>query len=294
VKPVLRQITSTPEQSFLVRKDKGPEMLNDWHYHPEIELLFIKRSSGTWLIGDHIGNFKSGDVVLLGANLPHCFRHEYTHVAKEDNEAGETICVKFDSLIFGPHFLALPETKPIERLLSKCDIGLQLTGKIRKSVRDNILKMLTASPGRKMIFLLSLLEKIARSKELIPLSSKGFTLSREDTDREKIKTIFHYTFNNYHRKIKLEEVSRQLNMTRESFCRYFKKTTNKTYIRFLMEVRIGYACRLLAEDEKNVSEICYECGYNNISNFNQQFKLITAKRPLEYKRDYLKKDSFGR
>jgi len=77
-------------------------------------------------------------------------------------------------------------------------------------------------------------------------------------------------------------------MTRQSFCRYFKNKTRKTYIQFLMEVRIGHACRLLVEDEKNVKEISYDCGYNNISHFNHQFKLITKKKPLEYKRDYLK------
>ena len=93
MKPALRQITATPQSSFLVRKDVGASMLNNWHYHPEIELLFIKRSSGTWLIGDHIGHYQNGDMVLIGANLPHCFRHEYNHLTRNGKATGESICI---------------------------------------------------------------------------------------------------------------------------------------------------------------------------------------------------------
>jgi AraC-like DNA-binding protein len=292
MKPVLRQITSTSESSFLVRKDVGEDMLNNWHYHPEIEILFIKRSSGTWLIGDHIGNFVNGDIVLLGANLPHCFRHEYDHTIKRDETAGETICIKFVPDVFGSRFFNMPETKEIATLLSNSKCGLKLTGKIKNTISGRIIKMLKASPGRRLVYLLSLLEEIAERKNYIELSSKRFLQSRIDKNTERIKQIFEYTFSHYNERITLDDVATLLNMTRQSFCRYFKNKTNKTYIQFLMEVRIGYACRLLVEDEKNVSEIGYECGYNNISNFNQQFKLITKRKPLEYKKHFLKNESF--
>jgi AraC-like DNA-binding protein len=288
MKPTLRQITTTPESSFLVRKDVGESMLNNWHYHPEVELLYIKKSSGTWLIGDHIGNFDNGDMVLIGANLPHCFRHEYAHINKKGIAPGESICIKFVPEIFGDTFLQLPETKVMRQLLVKCQTGLQITGKTKNSLPVTIEKMLTASPGMKLAYLLFLLEEIAASKECKPLSSAGFMLSPEGTNRDKIKLAFEYTFNHYQEKIHLGQVAAILNMTTPSFCRYFKNKTNKTYIQFLMEVRIGFACRLLVEDEKNVSEICYECGYNNLSHFNKQFKTITKKTPLAYRGDYLK------
>jgi AraC-like DNA-binding protein len=148
--------------------------------------------------------------------------------------------------------------------------------------------MLSASPGMKLIYLLTLLEEIAALKEYISLSSAGFMQSPGDTDKDKIKLVFDYTFNHYNEKITLGLVAAKLNMTIQSFCRYFKSKTNKTYFQFLMEVRIGFACRMLVEDEKNVSEVGYECGYNNLSHFNQQFKTITKKTPLEYKMDYLR------
>lgn len=286
MKPVLRQITATPQYSFVVRKDIGNKMLSNWHYHPEIELLYFKRSVGTWLIGDRIGHFKSGDIILIGTNLPHCFRHEYVKQQKEMR--GECICIKFEPDLFGDIFLSLPETKAIKNLLVKCGRGLQIVGRTRKQLAEKMNKIIMSSPSKKLISLLGILEQIAESREIQTLSSNGFTQLAAGSDTDKIKTIFEYTFNNYSEKISIEDVADLLNMTRQSFCRYFKNKTRKTYIQFLMEVRIGHACRLLVEDEKNVKEISYDCGYNNISHFNHQFKSITQKKPLEYKRDYLK------
>lgn len=288
MKPELRQITSTHQSSFLVRRDTGDRLLNNWHYHPEIELLFIKRSAGTWMIGDHIGPFKSGDMLLIGPNLPHCFRHEFDHIIKRDETAGEAICIKFVPAIFGNQFFNIPEAQQIKELLSECSYGLKLTGKTKNSLSITIDKMLVAPPGKRLVYLLSMLEEIAENKEYITLSSKGFMQFPANNDKDRIKLVYEYTFNHYNEKISIHQVAALLSMTRQSFCRYFKNKTNKTYIRFLMEVRIGYACRLLIEDEKNVCEISYEAGYNNISHFNHQFKLITKKQPLEYKKDYLK------
>jgi len=289
MKPILRQITATPNYSFVVRSDKGEYMVNNWHYHPEIELLFMKKSAGSWLIGDHIGHYKVGDVIIIGANLPHTFRHEEMYTTGGES-AGEAICVKFLPEIFGNDFLNLPETKQIKELLAKCSCGIKLTGKIRDRVADTIEKMLTMTAGKKLICLLSMLEEIAEIKNQQLLSSKGFMQLPGDVDRDRIKLVFDFTFAHYYEKITIDAVANLLNMTPQSFCRFFKSRTKKTYIQFLMEVRIGSACRLLIEDEKTVAEISYECGYNTISHFNKHFKCITGKKPLEYKKDYLKED----
>ncbi len=286
MKPTLRQVTATPSSSFLVRKDKGSYMVNNWHYHPEIEILYIKKSSGTWLIGDHIGHFQSGDIVMIGANLPHCFRHEPLFI-KDGITAGETICVKFEPDILGKALLQLPEAYHLRSAIGGCGCGLKLQGNLRTKVAAYIDRMQEATPGKRLVLLLSILEEIGAQKQHLPLSSKGFMQMKDDADRQRIKLVFDYTFNRYSDKITIDEVAGMLHLTRQSFCRYFKSRTNKTYIRFLMEVRIGAACRMLVEDERNVSEISYACGYNNISHFNHQFKYITGKNPMEYKRDYL-------
>jgi AraC-like DNA-binding protein len=154
-------------------------------------------------------------------------------------------------------------------------------------VSSIIEKMISLPSGKKLINLLYVLEQIAEKKGYTQLSSAGFAQSQGNLDNDRIKVIFEYTFTHYNEQITLKQVASLLNMTIQSFCRYSKNKTKKTYIRFLMEVRIGHACRLLEEDEKNVSEICYESGYNNISHFNHQFKAITKKSPLGNKMDYL-------
>jgi AraC-like DNA-binding protein len=212
---------------------------------------------------------------------------EQIYLTANDADSGETICIKFVPEIFGSHFLNMPETKAIQQLFSNCNCGLKLNGKTKNELPSIIEKMMTSSPGKKLVYLLYILEEIAEKKEYIQLSSPGFIQSPGNLDNERIKIIFEYSFNHYNEQITLKKVASLLNMTTQSFCRYFKNKTKKTYIRFLMEVRIGYACRLLLEDEKNVTEICYESGYNNISHFNHHFKAITQKSPLKYKMDYL-------
>ncbi|MES2891425.1 MAG: AraC family transcriptional regulator [Bacteroidota bacterium] len=288
MKPSLRQIISTPESSFLVRRDVGADMLNDWHYHPELELLYLKRSSGTWIVGDHIGPFQNGDLLLIGANLPHCFRHAYD-ISGKNGIAGESICIKFVPEIFGNRFLQLPELRGIKDLMQKANGGLKLTGRLQQRLPLLLEEMLAASAGKKLILLLNILQEISESKEYISLSSDGFIQRPTGGDTDKIRRVFEYTFNHFVESITIKDVASLLNMTSPSFCRYFKTKTQKTYIRFLMEVRIGYACRLLTEDEKNISGVSYSCGYNNISHFNHQFKGIMGVSPLTYKKDYFKK-----
>jgi hypothetical protein len=220
-------------------------MINNWHYHPEIELLYVQRSVGTWLIGDHIGYYKSGDIVIIGSNLPHCFRHEYDYIMKRDEAAGETICIKFVPDIFGSQFLNLPECKEIKRLFANSCRGLKLTGKTKFLAANAIEKIIGLPKSGRLIHILSILETIAESKEYKPLSSNGFIQAYDHNDKERIKTIFEYTFNNYDEKITIDEMAALLNMAKESFCRYFKSKTNKTYMRFLMEIRIGQCMQVV-------------------------------------------------
>ncbi|HEY0246083.1 MAG TPA: AraC family transcriptional regulator [Mucilaginibacter sp.] len=291
MKAKLKKATPNPDQSFNIHKDIGHNMLSAWHYHPEIELLLIKRSLGTCLIGDYVGPFKNGDLYLFGSNLPHTFRHERKYIERTDEKIGESIVILFQNDFFGSTFLNLPETKGIVRLFEVAKLGLKIQGETRKKVVKVAEDMLNASPSRRLILLLSALEMIAENKEYEFISSNGFNREVNSLDQSRINSIFEYTFNNYNRKVALEDVAAQLSMGKHSFCRYFKSKTKKTYVQFLMEVRIGHACRLLVEDEYNIGEIGYACGYNNISHFYHQFKSITNKNPLDYRQSYLKTEA---
>ncbi|MDP9079912.1 MAG: AraC family transcriptional regulator [Bacteroidota bacterium] len=291
MKATLKKATPNPEHSFNIHKDIGHAITSAWHYHPECELLVLKRTYGTCLIGDHVGPFKNGDVFLFGSNLPHTFRGEKKYLERNDEKIGETIVILFQNNFWGDVFLNLPEISPIVKLLNISKLGLRLKGSTRRKVAKIAEEMLHGPPARKLINLLSALELIATSKEYELISSSGFNQEVNRVDQSRINTIFEYTFNNYHQKVVLEDVAGIINMGKHSFCRYFKSKTKKTYIQFLMEVRIGNACRLLVEEDFNMAEIGYACGYNNISHFYHQFKAFTKKKPLDYRNNYLKTEA---
>jgi AraC-like DNA-binding protein len=164
--------------------------------------------------------------------------------------------------------------------------GLRLSHKTSPKVAHIIEQMHRAEPVQRIIYLLQALQIIADSKDYQTLSPSISLASADLSGQGKIKLVFEYALSHYNEPITLEDVASIANMSRASFCRYFKSKTRKTFVSFLMEVRISNACRLLAEQDKNVSEISYLCGYNHVSHFNNQFKTITGKTPLEYKREY--------
>ncbi|HEY9260620.1 AraC family transcriptional regulator [Chitinophaga sp.] len=283
MKAVLKKVTPPPESSFTVRKDTGENMRNIWHFHPELELLYIKKSAGTWLIGDYIGPFHSGDVVLIGANLPHSFRHEDTFIREQKGESGEAVVALFKQDIPSSTLSAWPEMRKLNQLLTLSRQGIKLEGDTCRTVAGMMENLLTQSPGSRLLTLLQILYLIAESGDYTLLSTESFNYDPSQHDNQRLKTVIEYTHQHFRSKLTLEDAAELIHMTGTSFCRYFKIKTGKTYVRFLTELRIGYACQLLIDSDKNITEICYECGYNTLSHFINMFKLITGKRPLEYK-----------
>ncbi len=287
MKPTLRKAIPEVESSFVVRKDIGPKMKNNWHYHDECELLYIKKSTGVWLIGDYKGNFESGDVILLGSGTPHSYRHEDKYVREEETEQGVALVTLFSPGIFGESFLNLPESKEIKNLLELSKRGLKMKGTVRKDIGKIMEEIQQAEKGRKLINLLNILQIITEKREYQILATEGYSCTIEKVNTERLSLIMEYTYYNYHKQITIEEIASLINMSIHSFCRFFKEKTRKTYMQFLMEVRIGQACKLLIDDDMHSAEVGYNCGYNSISHFNHQFKIVKNKSPLEFKRSYL-------
>lgn len=287
MKPTLRKAIPAPESSFVVRKDVCMEMKNNWHYHAECELLFIKRSCGTWLVGDYKGSFKSGDVILLGSGIPHSFRHENKYITEGVSEQGEALVTLFLPEIFGECFLSLPESKKLKNLLELSKRGLKIKGDTRNKIRLIMEEMLIAEKERRLVDILNILQLIIEKNEYEMLAMEGYSCETGIKNNNRLNLVIEYTYNNYHKQITVDEVASLLNMSVPSFCRFFKEKTKKTYIHFLMEVRIGQACKLLIENDMHSAEVGYTCGYNSISHFNHQFKIIKKESPLEFKRSYL-------
>lgn len=286
MKPLLRKVDTSHNYSFSVREDIYPYFDSHWYYHPEIELTMMRHGRGMQFVGDSIGRFNQGDIVLLGSNLPHLWKSDDNYFQGDPGLKVEAVVVHFTEDFWGRQFLELPEMKHVRELLESAKRGIKVTGKTQDMLHDKMESMLHVGGARRIEFLIWMLNLIATSKEYTLLSSVGFAPPASHVHSERIHQIYTYTFDNFHEEISVKKAAAAANISPNYFCRYFKSQTNKTYWDFLLEVRIGYACKLLLENKLSVSEICYSCGFNNLSNFNRQFRSITGKAPLEYQREY--------
>jgi AraC-like DNA-binding protein len=287
MKPYLLKVEVTPEQSFAVRQQVNPLFYNQWHYHAELELTYVQQGTGIRFVGDSIQNFQAGDLILLGSNLPHFWRSENPASAGPDPGC-QAMVVQFDAAFWGEAFLDLPELTIIRELFAKARRGIHIKGHTREQVGELMQALAAASGLDRLMALLRILQNIATSPDISFLSSEGFNIPLNDLDTRRISRIHAFTLANFAGKIKLEDVAASVHLSPNAFCRYFKTHTRKTYSRFLLEIRIGHACKLLMEDRLSIGQICLESGFQNFSNFNRYFKAITGLTPQGYARMYSK------
>jgi len=262
-------------------------MNNKWHYHPEIELIHLKKGVGTQFIGDNIKSFRSGDIVLVGPHLAHYWRFDDCYFKDQSKVQADVRVAHFSENFWGDQFLNLPENKAIKSLLESSRRGLQVNGKIKVKVADLLEKMLDSEGASRIILLMEALNLIANCNQTVKLSSIGFKQDYDETSNIKINAIYNFTLENFRRKIHLEEIASVAVISPNSFCRYFKSKTGKTYSRFLTEIKVGHACRLLIENKLNIKQLCYESGFNNMASFHKYFKITTGKSPLSYQREFI-------
>jgi len=286
MKPQLLFVPIGANQSFSVRHDVVPYFYNRWHYHAEIELVHIVKGKGTQFIGDSIHHFNEGDVILVGSNLPHHWKCEDLYFQNKSELNVEAKVVHFLEDILGDKFLDLPENKIIRDLYKRASQGILIIGNTKLKVIEIMDKMLVEKNLKRIILLLEVLEVIASSTEFIFLSSIIATNNYNDAEAKRINDIYQYSLANFKKKITLDEIADVANISSNSFCRYFKTKTNKTYSQYLIETRVLYSCKLLIENKLTISGVCYESGFNNFSNFNKFFKSIIGKSPLKYKKEY--------
>lgn len=288
MKAQLLKVSMEPAHSFSVRQDLEPCINNKWHYHQEIELIYFNKGDGTQFIGDSIKRFKSGDIVLLGANLPHYWRFDEAYFATDTKPAQADVrVVHFSENLFGDSFINLPENKLLKDILEKAKRGVKVTGKNKAKVAELITQMLKAEGTERIIILMQALVEIAKSSQLEVLSSVGFHYDLEMIEKDRINDIYDYTYANFKNKIYLDEIAEVARISPNSFCRYFKSRTRKTYSQFLIEVKVGQACKLLIEDSLNLKQVCYNSGFNNFASFHKCFKKITGKSPLSYQKEFV-------
>lgn len=284
--PHLLKVSTAPHQSFNIRHDVVPYFYNRWHFHPEVELLHIQKGTGIQFVGDSIQPFKKDDVILVGANLPHLWRCDDAYFQKSKTLKAQSTVAHFREDFWGETFLELPENKKLKQLLEKAKRGISITGATKQFVIAHLDKMLEAKDSERIVLLLQILGRIAQSKQLRLISSAGFSTHLEQKSTDKINSVYAYTLAHFKEKISLKKIAEVSNISPNSFCRYFKVHTRKTYSNFLHELRVGHASKLLIENKLSISQICYESGFNNVTNFYKTFKRFTGQTPLAFQQAY--------
>ncbi len=290
MKPQLLKVPAGPSCSFSVRQDRVPYVNNRWHYHAEVELIYFQEGEGTQFIGDSISSFQSGDVILVGSDLPHYWSFDHRYFDSEHYQPNVYV-THFCDYFWGREFLSIPENLPLKKLLETARRGIQVTGNTKEYIGHLLEEMLFAEGSRKVLLLLEALITIANSTNIRLLSSIGFQPELRGSENDRINSIYQYTLANYKRKIQMEEVAAVAYMSPNSFCRFFKSKTKKTYSNFLIEIRVGVACKLLIGNKLSIKQVCYESGFNNFASFHKYFKQITNKTPLHYQREFMSNGS---
>ena len=252
------------------------------HSHKNFELNYITSGTGRRIVGDHISGFEKGDLVLLAPNLPHCWEL----LDSEDGEEPSCIVTHFSENIINSDFFKMPELEELVSLLKQGNRGIRFKIKNSSEIRQ-ILEKMSESEGLdyyiEFLKIFNLLIKVEDREELSNPSNESSVFSK---NLEKINKVYKYVFENIHEGINLEEAASVLNMAPSSFCRFFKKKTNVTFMEYVKSVRVGIAAKLLAETDKQITHICFESGYNNLANFNHYFKDIMGKTPSDYRKSF--------
>lgn len=290
MKPIYAKPPLGSRAAFQVRKDYFDSLDTKWHYHSEYELAFINYPHGKRIAGNSITPFEAGDLVFYGPNLPHAWSHEPAAVQTASYNSGLShyaIVVHFSESCFGDTFFAIPEMGAIQTMLRKSTHGLVIHGETRKRIVQRMNQLVDHTGSTRVILLLQILEELSASGEYTLLSSAGYWDNLNDHDAVRMSSIYEYIIQNFTREIVLEKIATQAHISPSAFCRYFKARTKRTLKEFVNDLRINYACQLLEENQHSITQICFEAGFNNISNFNRRFKEIKGITPQQYRTNIL-------
>jgi AraC-like DNA-binding protein len=279
-KPLLQKLPLTFGSSFLIDRFESPHFETPWHYHQEIEIVLCDGGFGKKFVGNHVSDYTEGDLAILGSNLPHWYRADeacYQH----QNPA--SIVIHFLDDCYGKDFFESAEMTEIKYFLETAKLGIEFYGETRRQIQEKIQSILNTDKVARMLGLIEVLHLMSGSKEYRILSENAIVgVSKKDSER--MNKVFDYVLKNFKNDINLSEIASKTRFSEAAFCRYFKLRTQKTFVEFVNNIRIEYACKLLAENDLNILEICYESGFKNLSNFNRQFRKFTNNNPKTYRK----------
>jgi AraC-like DNA-binding protein len=278
--PDFELIVREPHHSFRWNVHGYPYELARWHYHPEYELHLIQRSSGKMFVGDFIGNFQPGTVVLSGPNLPHNW---VSDIARGEEVKDRDMLIQFSDELLRNLMRTSPELEELEPLLDDARYGIEFHGDTAKLCARNLRRIGQATATRRMLLFLETLDELNRSSERRTLSSREYAPTLNHSVSDTINRVINFLIANLAEDIRLPDLAAYCGMSDSLFSRFFKKNTGHGFVRYINRMRINRACVLLTETDKPVTAICFETGFNNLSNFNRQFRAVCGLTPSDYR-----------
>ncbi|WP_461533389.1 AraC family transcriptional regulator [Sinomicrobium sp.] len=267
-----------PEQEALVyQEDHEIVFYNQLHQHEEIQISYIVEGSGSLILGDTINQYRSGDILVIGENVPHVFRSDLNATPKS-----VMYTLFFARNSFGNTFFEIPDMEETAIFFKEAEYGINVLSNKKKIIR-HFEKLKQQSKISRIATLLRIINLILYA-ERQALSSFVYRKRYTDDEGKRMSAVFDHAMQHFGEHISLETVAHKANMSKNAFCRYFKKRTNKTFFQFLIEIRIEHACKLLYRNpEMSVAVISEMCGFQNITNFNRKFKELKKLTPTQYR-----------
>ncbi len=275
----LETISST-DKSFSMMFNPRLSDLFYWHFHPEYELVYIKAAKGPRHVGEHISTYEESDLVLIGSNIPHL---NFDYGVKTTYQE---VVVHFKKEFIESHFQNVWELNPISELFEKSKYGLVFKGETKKLVGEKLFQLEHLNSFQQYMLLMEVLQELAASSAIELLHEHSYQNKFSEREQGRLRTIYAYVDKHYHQKIELGEIAEISNMTKEAFCRYFKKASKYSFIEFLNRYRISQS-KLILMSGKTVSDACFQTGFESLSYFNRTFKKVTDENPRDFRKKYL-------
>ncbi len=269
-----------------VKKREVSHFSYPWHFHSEYELLYVINGKGIRYVADSIQAFESGDLVLVGSNLPHFWRHDKSYDNENNDDKLKYIVVQFPPDLFSDQISKYPEFHSIGDLLERSSRGIRFLPEVASQHSNLIERMSEVSGIERIILMLGILQKLATEEKYEVLAGEFYQNKEFIFDNDRLNKVLHFISTNYQNKIELGKAAEISNLHPSAFCRYFKEKTGKSLLEYTNDMRISYACKLILEQRLTITQICFETGFNNVSNFNRTFKKQTGHTPSEYYNQY--------
>ena len=271
-----------PDRSFILHHEK--HSFSSWHYHPEYEMVLILNGKGRRLVGDNIDHFKQNDLILVGSNLPHAWICDDEYNIHPDGFQGEAIVIQFMYDFLGSPFFEIPENKVLKNILEKSSRGIRFTGKTRIKIISLLTNSYNLDGTDQLHLMMTLFNLLSKTKEYTLLSSAGFMEPYHRDGNEPIQKALDHILHNFQREITIKKMLDITHMSNTTFCNVFKRITRMTFKEYLINIRIGYACKLISNSTMSIAEVALACGFENISNFNHKFKRIKTVTPSIFRK----------